>query len=158
MSLKVVLHKIFQAGVTIKGIDGALEIVGGILLLLVNPATINRIIIYLTRHELFEDPTDLIANFLINFAHNLSISTTLFGAIYLLSHGAIKVFLAVSLLRAKTWAYSIAIAFFTIFIIYQAYRYFLNYSIGLLFLTIFDIFIVILTWIEYRKHLIGKSR
>jgi uncharacterized membrane protein len=154
MNLKLILHQSFEAGVILKGIDGLLEIIGGALLLLVSPGTINRMIISLTQHELSEDPNDLLANYLINFAHNFSISTQLFGVIYLLSHGIIKIFLVVSLLKGKIWAFPTAIAFFTIFIIYQTYRYFLNYSVGLFFLTIFDILIVVLTWLEYRRHLI----
>ena len=44
------LHRLFQAAVLIKGIDGVLETIGGVLLVLVSPDTVHRLIILLTQH------------------------------------------------------------------------------------------------------------
>lgn len=50
----------------------------------------------LTAHELAQDPHDFIARHLLHSASQLSRSTTLFGAIYLLSHGLAKVVLVIA--------------------------------------------------------------
>jgi uncharacterized membrane protein len=128
-----------------------LEIVGGILWYLVSPSQINRLILFLTSHELSEDPGDVIANLLIKGARHLSVGTKLFGSFYLVSHGIIKVGIVISLWKRKLWAYPAAIVFFAVFILYQVYRYHYSRSIWLVFLTIFDVLIVILTWLEYRR-------
>ena len=47
----------------------------------------------------------------------------MFAAIYLLSHGVIKVVLVASLFRELLWAYPAAIVVFTLFIVYQLYPY-----------------------------------
>ena len=124
---------------------------GGILLFWVNPATLNRIVILLTQSELSEDPKDLIANLLIKTAQKFSVSTQLFGIVYLLSHGVIKIVLVASLWQRRLWAYPAAIIFFTAFCIYQMYRFLFTHSIWLIFLTVLDIFVIALTWIEYHR-------
>jgi uncharacterized membrane protein len=146
-----ILHKAFEIGILLKALNGLFEMAGGILLFWVNPTTLNRIVILLTQSELSEDPKDLIANFLIKTAQEFSFSTQLFGIFYLLSHGIIKIFLVTSLWQRRLWAYPAAIIFFSAFCIYQIYRYHFTHSIWLIFLTVLDIFVIVLTWIEYHR-------
>lgn len=146
------LDRTFEVGISLKGLDGVLEVLGGLLLLLVSPATLNRITTTLTQHELSEDPHDLIATHLLRTAHGLTGSGVRFGAIYLLSHGLVKIVLVVALFRRELWAYPWTIAFLLAFIVYQAYRLTFKPSFGLAALTAFDIFIVWLTYREYRRQ------
>jgi len=107
--------------------------------------------VLLTQHELIEDPRDIMANFFINISSQFTISTQYFGAFYLISHGIIKVILAILLFKRKLWAYPLAILVLIIFIIYQIYRYTLNPSALLVILTAFDIAVIVLTYIEYTR-------
>ncbi len=145
------LHDAFHAGIIVKGIDGTFEVIGGLLLLLVQPRTIGRFVLLLTEHELSRDPEDIIARYLLTAVQHLSESSQLFGSLYLLSHGFIKLFLIAALWNRKLWAYPSAIAFFVLFILYQLYRYALSHSVWLILLSIFDAFVVFLTWVEYRS-------
>ena len=143
------LDRTFVVALILKGLDGVLELVGGVLLLVVTPAQIGSLVRLLTQHELSEDPHDLIATSLLRFATDLTGSATLFGAIYLLLHGAVKVVLVWAVLTNHLWAYPWTMAFLAIFIVYQSYELVVGFSWGLLLLTAFDIFILILTWREY---------
>jgi uncharacterized membrane protein len=147
------LDQTFEVGIILKGLDGVLEVIGGLLLLVVTPATIDRIVTSLTQHELSEDPHDLLATHLLKTAHGLTGSAVLFGAVYLLAHGLVKVVLVAALLKDQLWAYPWMIAFLGVFIVYQLYRLSLRSSLGLTALTIFDAGIACLTWREYRKQL-----
>ena len=151
------LDRIFDISIILKGLDGLLELVGGVLLLLVSPAQLTGIVIQFTQHELSQDPKDFIATHLLAYAHTLSASLTLFAAAYLLVHGIVKIVLVVALLKEKLWAYPWMIGFLGIFILYQMYRIILHVSVGLIALTLFDCFIVLLTVLEYRKHLQQRS-
>ena len=51
------LDQTFEVGIILKGLDGLLEVIGGLLLFVVSPATIDRVVTSLTQHELSEDPT-----------------------------------------------------------------------------------------------------
>ena len=77
----------------------------------------------------------------------------LFGALYLVTHGVIKIVLVVNLLRNRLWAYPAAIVVFILFGLYQTYYLLLGYSFWLLALTILDVIIIVLTWHEYRYRL-----
>jgi uncharacterized membrane protein len=147
------LDRIFDISISLKGLDGLLELVGGVLLLLVSPKQIASIVMLLTQHELSQDPKDFIATHLLAYAHSLSASVTLFAAAYLLVHGIVKVVLVVAVLKEQLWAYPWLIGFLVIFILYQVYRLILHVSVGLIALTVFDCFVVWLTVLEYRKHL-----
>jgi uncharacterized membrane protein len=149
---RTLLDKTFRVSLILKGLDGLLELVGGILLLLVSPAQIGAWVRLLTQHELSEDPHDLVATTLVHWAGTMTVSATLFGALYLLLHGAVKVVLVWAVLRDKLWAYPWMIAFLMAFILYQSYELVVAFSWGLALLTAFDIFIVWLTWHEYRAH------
>src|SRR4051794_30020984 len=146
------LDRAFQIGIVLKGLDGALEVVGGALLLVASPTTINRIVVALTQHELSEDPNDWIATHLLRLSHGLTGSSVRFAAAYLLLHGIVKVVLVAALLRNQLWAYPWTIAFLLAFIAYQLYRIVLRPTPGLIALTVFDAAVVWLTWREYRKQ------
>ncbi len=145
------LHRFFELGVIVKGIDGALEIVGAVLLFVVKPGWIRHVATALTWHELSEDPHDLIARHVLQAARRLSARGEIFASVYLLVHGVVKVALVWALLRTKLWAYPVAIAIFTAFGVYQVYRYAVAHSAAMLALTVLDVFVIGLTWMEYRR-------
>ncbi|MBT2567139.1 DUF2127 domain-containing protein [Arthrobacter sp. ISL-85] len=144
------LDRTFRVSLILKGLDGVLEIIGGLLLLLVTPAQIGDLARFLTQHELAQDPRDFVANSLLHLTSNLSGSASLFGAVYLLLHGVVKIVLVWAVLKEKLWAYPWMIAFLLVFIAYQSYRISVAFSWGMVLLTAFDIFIVWITWREYR--------
>ena len=146
------LDQTFEVGIILKGLDGLLEVIGGLLLLVVSPTTIDRVVTSLTQHELSEDPHDFLATHLLKTAHGLTGSAVLFGAVYLLAHGVVKVILVAALLKNQRWAYPWMIAFLGIFIVYQLYRLSIKPSVGLAALTVFDTVIAWLTYREYRKQ------
>ena len=142
-------HRMFDVGVWMKGIDGLLEIAGGILALAVKKSAIMKVLLLLTQQELIEDPQDMVATFLRHAVAHLTADTKIFGGVYLIAHGAVKVFLSVELLRNRLWAYPAAIVFLCAFICYQIYRIALHHSAVLLLLTCVDIIIVLLIRREY---------
>ena len=145
------LDRAFAVGVIGKGLNGAVELVGGLLLLFVTPDQLRATAVSWTRGELSEDPRDVVASYVLHTADGLTGPAVLFGAIYLLAHGIVKVVLVVALLLNKLWAYPAMIVVLLLFIGYQLYRIALNPTAGLIALTVFDIVIVFLTWREYRR-------
>jgi len=141
---------LFRASVLLKGLDALFEIAGGIALWLIHPSSIVRLTTLLTQDEIAEDPRDLVANYLRHAAGRLSVSGEHFMAIYLLSHGVIKMFAVVALLKNKLWGYPLSIAVFSGFIVYQIYRFTLTGGIGLIALTVFDLVVIGLIWLEDR--------
>ncbi|MBI4501817.1 MAG: DUF2127 domain-containing protein [Gemmatimonadetes bacterium] len=145
------VHLAFDIGVIAKGIDGVLELIGGGLLLGIPPASFQNAIFRFTQHELSEDPNDFFATHARELVGHLTSNLAFVGALYLLLHGVVKVFLVYALLRHKQWAYPIAIVVFATFGVYQIYRYVLSPSFLLSALTVLDAIVILLTWAEYRR-------
>jgi uncharacterized membrane protein len=141
---EVVLHCIFIWSLWFKCLSALLEIALGFFAL--QGDKMFTWLQYLARYQLIVDPDNLFAPYMLKWIHGITNHTALFLALYLLSHGIVKLFLVIGLLRKKLNIYPVAIGVFMIFIAYQIYRYTFTHSI---FLTILDIFLIWLTWHEY---------
>jgi uncharacterized membrane protein len=144
------LDRTFDVVLIFKGADGVLELVGGVLLLLIAPATIDHFARWFTQHELSLNPHDWFARHLLHVTGNLR-HTQVFGAVYLLGHGVAKLVVVVGLWRREQWAYPVAFVVLGGFVAYQLYRMTYAPTIGLVALTAFDVFIIVLTWREFRR-------
>lgn len=142
------IRRLFKVSVLLKAANAIAEIVGGTSLLFTGEIT--KIVSQMIQREFLEDPRDYVANIAQHYLPYFSEHSQSFAAFYLLSHGVIKIFLAIGLLRNKLWAYPAAIVFFILFILYQVYRYTYTQSAFLILLTIFDLIVVGLTWHEYK--------
>jgi uncharacterized membrane protein len=140
----------FAVGVIAKGLNGAVEILGGFVLLLVPPHQLTGWLASMATGELAEDPHDFIATRLSHWTATapLTDSGLRFAGLYLLSHGVVKVVLVAAVRRQKVWAYTWMLAFLVAFIGYQLYLLTRDPTWGLVPLTSFDI---VLTWLAHRE-------
>ena len=108
-----IVDRAFALALAIKGIDGALELIGGLLLFVVPPSTITLVFRSLTQHELSEDPHDFVAIHVRAAAEQLAGSASVrgFGVLYLIGHGVIKLVLVGALVRRLRPAYPVTIVF-----------------------------------------------
>src|SRR3989344_7592959 len=88
------IFRLFEVSVVLKGINAALEIIFGGLLLFFNVGDIVRA---LAVYALVEDPDSFLATHLFGFVSSFSPQAELYSALYLLSPGIIKIFLVVGL-------------------------------------------------------------
>ncbi len=146
------IRRVFRISLILKAIDSAIEMAGGLALYAVSQTVIVGLARWLTRAELVEDPRDFLANWLMHSAEALSVSRKDAAAIYLVSHGAIKLFLVVMVLREKDWAYPVFMAALALLIAYQSYQITLTLSPWLIALTVLDAVVLVLTWHEYGLH------
>lgn len=130
---------------------GVLVIIGAIFFIFAEPTRTKKFIEMITLYELSEDPKDFNVNHLLQNTHTYSVSSQIFSIIFLASHGVIKIVLVYALLKKKMWAFPVAISVFSLFLIYQLYRFSITNSFGILLLSIFDIIVIALTYREYKK-------
>lgn len=129
---------LFVLSVLGKGIGGMLQLIAGLLLIVINVSTL---------HQWLQP----IAHLDIDVAHGITDQQKWFGVAYFLSHGIVRVGLAIALLREKLWAYPAAMLVLAGFIAYQSWLMLSHPSVYLLALTLFDLLIVGLTRYEYLK-------
>ena len=149
MTLKSLLHGSFRAGITMKGIDGLLEAAGGVLLWFIPPRAMSHVLRILAWHELSRDANDFIGIHLFHISERVAHADPTFASIYLIWHGLAKAGLAAALWLDELWAYPLAIFAFSVFCVYQIYRFSHTHSPLLLILTVFDMAVIWLTWEEY---------
>ncbi len=142
------IYRVFEVGVVLKGANALLEIALGFALFFFN---IGDIVQTLVQNELVEDPNDFLAAHLLPLAEKITPQAEFYSALYLLSHGLIKIVLVVGLLRRKVWAYPASLAVLMLFVVYQSLTFLRTHSIPLLLLTIFDLALIWLIYHEYRR-------
>jgi uncharacterized membrane protein len=147
-----ILRDTFRTGITLKGLDGVLETIGGVLFWFIPPSKMNAIVAILSQHELSHDPDDFIAVHLLRATEKLLSGNKMFATLYLLSHGLTKVVLVVALWMNALWAYPLTIFVLAAFSVYQMYRYSHTHAAAMLILTIFDVVLIYLTWMEWREQ------
>ncbi len=145
--LRRLLRDTFRVGIILKAVDGLLESLAG-LLLLVDPDALRKISLTIWTYGHFPHLHHAGSH----VAEQLGATDPVFAAAYLLSHGAVKIALAIALWMNRLWAYPLAIFVFGAFAVYQVFRLEHVYSIGLLLLTISDVVIIWLTLLEYRDQ------
>jgi len=139
----------FRTGITIKGVDGLLEAIGGVLLWFIKPEELGTTLYNLFQHELLRDPHDFLARHLLHTSEKIAQSDPIFASLFLLTHGMVKVGLTIALWMNKLWAYPLAIVLFSAFTVLEAFRYAHTHATILLVLAILDVLIVWLAWEEY---------
>ena len=144
------IHLAFEASLVAKGLFALGEIMGGVVALFLNKELLLSVMSVLTQEELAENPHDLVANYLLNSAQTLTIGTQMFVALYLLSHGGVKLWLIIGLWRERLWYYPTALIVFGVFIVYQLYRFSFTHSVWLLLISSVDVVVIALTWQEYK--------
>jgi uncharacterized membrane protein len=147
-----ILHDSFRVGITLKGLDGVLEIVSGAALWFIKPAQMSNLIRILCEQMLNRIPNGYISAHLIAASQKISYESREFAAFYLLTHGLVKVILVVCLWMNKLWAYPLTIAVFGLFMLYQMFRFTHTHSIAMILLTVFDALIIYLTWVEFQQQ------
>jgi len=145
------VDRAFWLSLIIKGIDGALQLIGGVAVLFIEPGTLSRWFRYLTRYLLHRKPHNSESNFIHSAAAQFGISVETLVCIYLLSHGVIKVLLVYGLLKRKLWVFPAALAGFGFFLAVEIYRISEHFYWGILILMCVDIFVITMVILEYMK-------
>ena len=142
----------FYGGLSLKAINALIEIIGGLVMLLINHDWLNTIIKVIAIPELREDSGDVIMNYLITISQNTPITTMHSIAIYMLLHGITKLVAIALLWKKKLWAYLPVVGVFALFIVYECYSFMRSYSPIMLAIIIIDLAIIVVVLLEY-KHL-----
>ena len=145
-----ILHKAFDVVVVLKGLNGLAEIATGLALLILQADQIMAWVNRLTQAELLEDPNDIFATLLKQWALGFGHDAQIFAGFYLLAHGIVKLLLAILLFLEKTWAFPLALGLFSFLVAFSFYRLSLHWSWPLAAFATFDLITIWLIAREWR--------
>jgi uncharacterized membrane protein len=140
---------LFRIAMAVKGIDGAIELVGGVLLLLVSQTEVQKVITVVVTHDLLGPPDGSLSRHFVAGTAEFASGDRTFAVLYLLLHGAIKVALVIALLRHWLPAYPVAVVVLGAFVVYEIYRATQTGSVLLPLLAVLDILVIALVIREY---------
>jgi uncharacterized membrane protein len=141
---------LFRIAMALKGIDGLLELIGGITLLLVSQAEVQKLIAGVVTHDLLGPPDGSLARHFVAGTAEFASGDRTFAVVYLLLHGVLKVALVIALLRHWLPAYPVAILVLGLFVVYELYRATQTGSVLLPVLAVVDVAVIALVVREYR--------
>jgi uncharacterized membrane protein len=143
---------LFDLALLLKIVNGSLEILGAFLVLVVPRSLVLKVAEFLTSGELAQDANDPIATALRSAAQAFTVHTHYLLALYLVLHGAIKVFLVLGIFAGKRIAYPLFMIALALFSAYEAYLGLVRHEALLQILAAFDFILLILTAYEYRRR------
>lgn len=143
---------LFDLALILKVVNGALEVLAALLILLVPPSLVLRLAEFATSRELAQDIDDPIATAIQSSAAAFAVHSHYFLALYLAFHGGIKILLVLGIFAKKRIAYPLFMISLAIFGAYEAYRGFVLDEMLLKAIAVFDLALFLLTSHEYRRR------
>lgn len=147
-----VIDRLYVAGVIVKGIDGAIELVAG-LLLWCAPHIMDSILRAVSNEagEGTGAASQFVATAVARWDDQLVRSSLAYLIAFLLVHGVVKLVLVYCLLKRFHRVYPYALAALTGFLILQGYAFVEHPTLGVGFVTLLDAVIIYLVYREYRE-------
>jgi uncharacterized membrane protein len=154
--------RLFRIAIAIKGLDGALQLVAGLVLAMVPATVVTDLAHQLIARDVVSDLSDSLAGHLQNAVTQFADDNTRwFAIVYLLLHGVIKLVLVAALWHEIMPAYPIATVLLGAFVVYELVRGVNTHSVVLPIFAAIDIVIIVLVIREYqqlrREHAVGGS-
>lgn len=145
-------EKLFDIAIAVKGIDGALQLIGGLILAVIPASVVTGFAHAVISRDLLGDPEGTLARHLqIATEDFVNGGTRTFAVVYLIAHGVIKLGLVVALARKIRPAYPVAAVVLAAFVVYEVIRAVHTHSIALPFFAALDVVIIVLVLREYRE-------
>jgi uncharacterized membrane protein len=144
------LHYAYLGAILIKGFDGAIEALAGLVIAITGPERLYEWVIRLTAPELTGHHPALHA--IRTGATKLAESPHAFVIFYLLVHGLLKLGIVMALLRGGSrWIFPVASLILAGFIAYMSWRLSIRWSDWLLGFALFDFLTLALVLNEWRS-------
>jgi uncharacterized membrane protein len=145
-------HLAYVTTIAIKGFDGGLETLAGLVIWITGPQRLYRWVVRVTAPELFDGEHVRAVHAIRRGAEHLATSGAHFVVFYLLVHGVLKLGLAIVLLRGGgRWIFPVGTLILTGFIAFMSYRLSEEWSNWLLGFALFDALTLALVLNEWRK-------
>ena len=147
-------HRLYLAVIAIKGFDGVIETIAGLVLAFAGSNRLYDLVLRATAHHLEGHPDSVWVEVVRYWFYNLTQKSTFFIVFYLLVHGILKSAIVINLLLAGRWIFPIAAAVLAGFVAYMGYHLTLRWSWWLLAFALFDMMTLALVLNEWRNRIL----
>jgi uncharacterized membrane protein len=151
------LHFAYLVAISIKGIDGLIEFVAGVLIASFGSHDLYHFAIWATAPELARHPASHAVHAIRHGAYHFAHSPHEFAIIYLLAHGLLKIGLVINLFIEHLWIFPVSVVVLLGFIGFMGLKLAAHWSPWLFAFAMFDMLTVALVVNEWRMRL-AKAR
>ncbi|HEX3944402.1 MAG TPA: DUF2127 domain-containing protein [Rhizomicrobium sp.] len=147
------LHLAYLIAIAIKGIDGLIEFVAGVLIASFGSHELYHFAIWATAPELARHPASHAVHAIRHGAYHFAHSPHEFAIIYLLAHGLLKIGLVINLFIEHLWIFPVSVVVLLGFIGFMGLKLAAHWSPWLFAFAMFDMLTVALVVNEWRMRL-----
>lgn len=155
------IHLAYLLTLAVKGFDGGVETLAGLVIWLTGPQRIYRWVVRVTAPELFDGNHVAAVHAIRKGAEHLATTGAHFVEFYLVVHGLLKLALVIVLLRGGgRWIFPVGTLILVGFITYMGWRLQEQWSNWLLGFALFDVItlaLVVNEWAKASKEPIGTA-
>lgn len=154
-------ERLFRIALLVKAIDGAAELIGAVILLVVPGSAVHRIVGDILARDLLGRPDGTLARHFVAGTSEFVSGNRSFAVLYLGLHGVLKLVLVVALLRKWLPAYPVAVLVLGAFVVFEVLRAIHTGSLVLPFLAALDVAIIAMVIREYvvlRRERLSPGR
>ena len=145
-------HLAYLATLTVKGFDGAVEILAALVIFLTGPQRIYRWVVRVTAPELYDGSHAAAVHAIRSGAEHLATTGAHFVEFYLMVHGLLKLALVLVLLRGGgRWIFPVGALILASFLSYMSWRLHQQWSNWLFGFALFDVLTLALVLNEWRR-------
>ncbi|HTQ14165.1 MAG TPA: DUF2127 domain-containing protein [Rhizomicrobium sp.] len=146
-------HRAYLAAIAVKGFDGGIELLLGLVVALLGRDGLNNLLISIVAPELSRHPGSHLWSAVQHGTDGLLHAGHGFVVVYLLAHGALKLAIAIGLFRERTnWIFPVAAVVLLGFIAYMNVHLAILWSWWLFAFMLFDVVTLGLVLNEWRNH------
>jgi uncharacterized membrane protein len=147
-----ILDLVFLLGVALKLVDGFVEVIGGLLLLVIGAAALQHYALAFALNEVLAHPGSIWAKLAVDASTSLTAGATHTAAFYLILHGVVKLAIVVALWFGSTRVYPWVIVVLSGFLVWQVVQLVVDPTIGWVVFTVIDAIVIVLAIREWREH------
>jgi uncharacterized membrane protein len=154
-------ERLFRIALLVKAIDGAAELIGAVILLVVPGSAVHRIVGDILARDLLGRPDGTLARHFVAGTSEFVSGNRSFAVLYLGLNGVLKLVLVVALLRKWLPAYPVAVLVLGAFVVFEVLRAIHTGSLVLPFLAALDVAIIAMVIREYvvlRRERLSPGR
>jgi uncharacterized membrane protein len=146
----IFLHRAYFVAIGIKGLDGVMEFIAGLIIAFVGSQQVYNFAVWATAPEIARHPESHTVHAIRHGAYSFAHHSHKFAIVYLLAHGALKIGLVVNLFIEHMWIFPVSTAVLLGFIWFMGLKLLAHWSPWLFAFAVFDTVTVALVLNEWR--------
>jgi len=146
----------FNLSMIVKGIDGVIELAGGLAFIFLNRENILNLLSHIYDYNMLDISNHTFLSLATAVSKAFETNVKNFIIVILVCNGFVKIGMSISLFMRYLKVFPVALVFLSVLFVYQIVQLFYTPSLFLILFNVFDALVILVIWAEYNQ--LKKSR